>query len=787
MPRINNKYNKYHNKKIRTIKKIGTIKKKRSWKNITLKVFITLLILIILIITIGTIYLAYLSKTLPEWNETIFNKSITSKILDKDEQIINEKFGQKNKTPITYNQISPMFVKSVIVTEDNEFYEHNGFSIKGILRSAISNIFSGSKEQGGSTLTQQLARGVFLSNNEALSKDYLRKIKEILLAMQIEEKLTKEEIFTHYANTTYFGHGAYGIESAAITYFNKHANELTDAEATLLAGLPQSPSFYDPYINMNEALKRRDIVIKRLVKTNKITEAEGEAIKNTKVVLTDKANYSLEDTKTKKNKYFTDYVTIQAERILSEKKLENLYKGGYTIYTTMDANIQQSIEDVYKNNSYFPKEMNGVKPESAMIVIDHTTGEIRGLVGGRTYEVEQGFNRAIDAKRQPGSTFKPISVYGPAFEAGIVSPSSIYNDSPEPPIYDGQGRSYELINYEGTYSGKMSIRKAIAYSTNTIAVRVLNDIGAKTGFEFAKRLGITSLENSEKDNLSLALGGLQQGVSPLEIARAYSAFANKGNLIENTSIRKIIDSYGNVVYEAKPKNQQVISQEVAYMITNTLEDVVNYGSGKSAALTNRDAAGKTGSTDMIDSSGKVIQDGNKDLWFVGYTPELTAAIWIGYDQSDENHYLCKNFSSNLCANIWRNVISQSLANTPSSTFEKPKNIIKKNINKTTGLPTNTNTGYTDIFIKGLEPKKISPSLFTSNINKGSAIMKNGEIILEWKGPETIYTIYRKTNTGRKEQLGETNSTNFIDSSVPKSRPIEYIVSSPECELTIIYK
>ncbi|AMP21019.1 hypothetical protein AZF37_07470 [endosymbiont 'TC1' of Trimyema compressum] len=719
MSRIDNKHNK------RRSEKTGTTKKKSSWKNITLRILITLLVLTILAVTAGTVYLAYLSKTLPEWNEAVFDKSITSQILDKNEQVISKKFAQENKTPVTYNQISPMFVKSVIATEDNEFYEHNGFSIKGILRSAVSNIFSGSKGQGGSTLTQQLARGVFLSSDEALSKDYSRKIKEILLAMQIEERLTKEEIFTHYANTAYFGHGAYGIEAASTTYFNKHANELTDAEATLLAGLPQSPSFYDPYVNMNEALKRRAMVVKRLVETNRITEAEGEAIKNTEVALTDGTDYSSDDATTKNNKYFTDYITIQADRILSEKKLESLYKGGYTIYTTMDTNVQQSIENVYQNSSYFPSGMNGVKPESAMVVVDHTTGEIRGLVGGRTYELEQGFNRAIDAKRQPGSTFKPISVYGPAFEAGIVAPSSVYNDSPEPPVYDGQGRPYELVNYEGTYSGKVSIRNAIARSTNTIAVRVLNDIGTKTGFDFVKRLGITSLEDSEKDNLSLALGGLKQGVSPLEMAKAYSTFANKGKLIENTSIRKIVDSYGKVVYEAKPKSQQVISQEVAYMVTNTLEDVVDHGSGTSAALANRDAAGKTGSTDMVDSSGKVIHNGNKDLWFVGYTPELTAAVWIGYDQSDENHYLSRSYSSNMCANIWSSVMSQSLANTPNSTFEKPKNIIEENIDRTNGLPTNTNTGYTDIFIKGLEPKKASSSLVDSTAGKGSATMKNG--------------------------------------------------------------
>lgn len=762
-------------------------KKKRSWKNITLRVLISLLILTILAVAGGTVYLAYLSKTLPEWNNDAFNRAVTSQIFDKDEVVVSEKFAQENRTPVTYNDISPMFVNAVIATEDNDFYEHNGFSIKGILRSLVANVSSGDKGQGGSTLTQQLARGVFLSSDEALSKDYARKIKEILLAMQIEERLTKEEIFTHYANTTYFGHGAYGIEAAAKTYFNKHANELTDAEATLLAGLPQSPSFYDPYVNMDEALERRDMVITRLVDTNRITEAEGALIKSTEVALMDGTDYSSMENNSKENKYFTDYVTIQAEQILNEKNLESLHKGGYRIYTTLDTNVQGAIEDVYNNSYNFPSGMNGENPESAMVIIDHTTGEIRGLVGGRTYEVEQGFNRAIDAKRQPGSTFKPISVYGPAFEAGIVAPSSIYNDAPEPPVFDGQGRQYELVNYEGSYSGKMSIRSAIARSTNTIAVRVLNDIGTKAGFEFAQRLGITSLEDGEKDNLSLALGGLQHGVSPLEMARAYGAFANKGNLVENTAIRKIVDSYGKVVYEAKPKNKQVISQEVAYMVTDTLEDVVDYGSGTSAALANRDVAGKTGSTDMVDASGEVIRDGNKDLWFVGYTPELTGAVWIGYDESDADHYLSRNYSSNMCANIWSSVMSSALSNTPGSTFERPKNIIEENIDSTNGLPTNVITGYTDIFIKGLEPKKASSSLIDSTAGKGYAKMVSGEINLSWQGPATTYTVYRLDSNGNSIEIGETNTTAFVDSSPPSYRPIAYVISSSEDELTITYE
>lgn len=760
-------------------------KQRKKIKNKGLKFLIGILIFSVLALAAGTIVLAVLSKTLPPWDDSSFEQSMSSNIYDKNENLISKEFSTENRTPITFDQMPDFFIDALIATEDASFYEHKGFSIKGILRSAVSNIFSKSTGQGGSTLTQQLARGVLLTNEEATTKSYTRKMKEVLLAMQIEDRLTKEEILTHYANTVYFGHNAYGIEAAALTYFNKHAIDLTPAEAALIAGLPQSPSRYDPYENLELAKSRRNDVITRLVETEKITPEEGEALKAEEIVLNNGMMDKGPSPTLQNYKYFTDAVTLQAEQILTEKNLESLYKGGYNIYTTLDPLVQQNMEAAYNEGGSFPEGMNGVEPESAMIVIDHTNGEIRGLVGGRTYLVEKGFNRALDGKRQPGSTFKPLAVYGPAFEKGVIAPSSIYNDSPTPPVFNGQGAEYPLVNYSGSYSGEMTIRRAVKDSTNTIAVRVLNDISPGAGFDFARRIGITSLSDNERDNLSLALGGLQDGVTPLEMARAFGVFANNGVLVDNTIIRRITDSYGNVIYENKPEGQQVISPEVAYMVTSVLEDVVKSGTGTGADIYGTEVAGKTGSTDLVDPSGNVLTHGNKDLWFVGYTPELTGAVWMGYDNTDADHYLPRWVSSNTCSVLWSNVIS----NIPITqrSFNVPANIETLSYDPYTGLPTSQNTGLTDIFIKGLHPGKPSNSLIDRTPTEGSAKMENGTIVLSWKGPEGVYTITRTDSTMTEVTIGETNTTTFTDSNPGTNFPLTYKIKSQNKELVITYE
>ncbi|MDD2371849.1 MAG: PBP1A family penicillin-binding protein [Firmicutes bacterium] len=766
-----------------TAKKNNKYNGKKSKKRTILKIFIGFLTFAIIMAAGGIIYLSYLSKTLPSWDESAFDQSTTSKIYDMDDSVVSMKFQNENRTPIPYSQMSPDFIEAILATEDADFYNHNGFSIKGIIRSTFNNLITTGRPGGASTITQQLARGVLLVNEDTTSVSYVRKIREILLAMQIEDRLTKEEILTNYVNTIPYGHGAYGVEAAAITYFDKSAKDLTLIEAALLAGLPQAPSNYDPFKYPEAALARRNIVLDRLVAVGYITKKEATELKKTPITL--KAgvpNQAVNEEKELANyQYFIDYVTSEADEIISSKNLESIYNGGYKIYTTLDTNVQSAMETVYNNDSLFPQGMGGSEPESAMVVVDQSTGAIRGMVGGRSYTVEMGFNRAVSAQRSPGSTFKPIVVYGPAFEKGVLSPSMIVKDTAEPKLLDGNGEVYDFKNYSGTYVGNVTVRTAVKNSINTVAVRVLNEITPRYGYDFALRLGITNLSANEKDNLSMALGGLQNGVTPLEMARAFGVFGNNGVLVESNTIRRIEDSFGNLIYESKPKSTQAISPEVAYMVNSVLIDVVDSGTGTNAKLYKREIAGKTGTTDLV-VNGVNKKDGNGDLWFVGYTPQLSAAVWIGYDKNSSTSYLQKSkYGSGKAAYIWSQVMKTALQGEPYLSFTKPSGIIEMRVDPITGLPTTETTSKKDIFIKGLLPTKASSTLNLPT--EGKAVKSGTSIKLTWEGLATdVYTIYRIDAKDKVTEIAKRKGNTYTDTE-PKDAKA-YRIKSADGEITI---
>lgn len=763
-------------------KNIG-IKFKKPNRSTLLKASIGFLIFSIIAVASIIIYLTYLSRTLPSWDESAFDQSTTSKIYDMNDSVVSMKYKNQNRTTITYSQISPDFIAAILATEDADFYDHNGFSLKGIIRSTLTNIFTNGRPHGASTITQQLARGVLLINEDTRSVSYVRKIREILLAMQIEDRLTKEEILTNYVNTISFGHGAYGVEAAAITYFNKPAKDLSLVEAAMIAGMPQAPSTYDPFKAPEKALARRNIVIDRLVAIEYITKAEAEELKKIPITLVEGVpNQAVNEEKDLANyQYFIDYVTSGADKIITEKNLESIYNGGYKIYTTLDINVQSAMETVYNDDSLFPQGMNGIEPESAMTIIDPTTGAIRGLVGGRSYSVEMGFNRAVSAKRSPGSTFKPIVAFGPAFEKGILSPSMIVKDTAEPKLLDGTGKVYEFNNYSGNFVGNVNVRNAVKTSINTIAVRVLNDITPKYGYDFAKRLGITNLSESEKDNLAMALGGLQNGVTTLEMARAFGVFANQGVIVESNSIRRIEDSYGNIIFESKPSSNQAISPEVAFMVNSVLLDVVNSGTGINAKLYKRQVAGKTGTTSLIVNDTN-IEKGNGDLWFVGYTPQLSGAVWIGYDKSSSTSYLQKSkYGSGKAAYIWHQVMAIALQGQPFLTFNRPSGIIEMSVDPATGLPTTNDTGKTDLFIKGLLPSKPSNTLNVPS--DGKAVKSGNTFKLSWKGdPNLEYVIYRVDAQDKAVEIITVKGNEYTDAEPGDAKG--YRIKSSDGEIVI---
>ena len=558
-----------------------------------------------------------------------------------------------------------------IAAEDNRFYEHIGIDPIGIFRAIFANLTNRGIAQGGSTITQQLAKNAFLSQEQTLK----RKIQEAMLALEIEHKYSKKEILEMYMNQIYFGQGAYGIQTAAKTYFNKDVNELTLTQCAMLAGLPKSPNYYSPFNNLNEAKKRKNVVLDQMVKYGYVSAAEAEDAKNQDLGLS-KSHQSKEA-----DEYasFIDYVSQQVAKKYGD---DALYKEGLKIYTTMDVDKQHAAVRAMRNlpNNY--TDENGLtQPQAAIVSIDPKTGHILAMVGGRG---QDSFNRASMAVRQPGSAFKPF-VYLTALQHDMT-PDTTMDDQP---VTYG---SWSPKNAGGSYSGTMTLSDALAHSVNTIAVQLADKVGTKNIIANAKKMGITTLD-AKDDNLAMALGGLTKGVTPLEMASAYGTFANKGVHVKPTAIVKILDRDGNVLEDASTLEKEetktrVMSEREAYEMTTMLEGVIDHGTGTAAAI-GRPAAGKTGTT-----------DDNKDAWFVGYTPDIVTAVWIGDDTG--SHSLGEIYGGTIPAEIWKDYMSSATSDESGGDFSAPSGMERRK--ETTSSSSSSNSVRSD---DREEPKKKS--------------------------------------------------------------------------------
>ncbi|GIP35686.1 transglycosylase domain-containing protein [Paenibacillus sp. J2TS4] len=554
--------------------------------------------------------------------------------------------------PVSLEQIPLHLRQAVVAVEDRRFYEHPGVDVLSIARALARDLKSQSWAEGGSTITQQLAKNMFLTSDKSLG----RKLKEAGYALKIDLLHDKDEILELYLNNIYFGEGSWGVQGAAKKYFGKDAAELTLEESALLAGLPKAPTHYSPFQHTEKALERRNTVLALMKEQQYITEEEYQAAVTQPIVLAP-AEEEL------KGKYpsYRDYVVQEAIGRYGFTE-EEILTGGLQIYTELDPIVQEAVEEVYREDSFFPAGKEDQLLQSAIVLLDHTSGGVRGLMGHRGPGVFRGFNRATQLKRQPGSAFKPIVVYGPALEKGYT---------PYSYLYDGELNinGYQPQNWDHRYRGQVSLTDAVTNSWNIPAVWLLNEIGIDTGLDYARSMG---LPLSEQDrHLSVALGGLSEGVSPLQMAQAFGTFANQGVMNEAHAITKITTQEGRVLAEANPLSRQVTSPEHAYTMTRLLENAVRYGTGTQARL-NRPTAGKTGTTQLPDTeefagiSGAV----SKDAWFVGYTPELTAAVWLGYDLTDRNHYL-ETSGSAAPAALFREIMSRSLQGVAVVPFEAP--------------------------------------------------------------------------------------------------------------------
>ena len=651
------------------------MKRRRTWR----KGHIILVSLILLAgIVCGSAAGAFLTLThdLPSIQELEdFRPSSVTTVLSAEGQVLGEFFVEK-RVPVELEEIPPYLREAVVATEDRRFYEHAGLDWRGIARAVLKDIRAGRFKEGGSTITQQLAKVLFLNPEKTIQ----RKLKEAILALQIEKRYRKDEILTLYLNQIYLGAGAYGVEAAANRYFGKHVWELDLAECALIAGLPRGPTLYSPLVNPDKALSRRATVLKNLRDTGYITDDQYKEAIDEPLQL--KAGSGLGT----RAPYFIAYIRPQLEEILGENLL---HRGGLTIQTTIKESWQEAAKVALDRGlsaleSRHPSQGYGEEqPQGAVIILDARTGTILTMVGGRDYESSQ-FNRATMAYRQPGSAFKPI-IYAYALEKGYTQADRIWDG---PVSYHQPGGSvWEPHNYSGGFEGEITLRKALEISQNIVTIKLLERLGPSPVVDFAHHLGIESVLRS---NLSLALGTSETTL--LELASAYQVFANGGIWVEPSGIVEVLDHNGRSLWKDSPASRLVLSQETAYIITNMLQGVIKNGTGRAASSLPWPLAGKTGTT-----------EDSRDALFVGYSPTIVTAVWVGKDSGSSLGE--KETGARAALPIWREIMKKVLQGTTDNDFEPPDNITLVKMDERTGLLADGKCGEVAeaAFTKGTEP------------------------------------------------------------------------------------
>lgn len=571
-------------------------------------------------------------------------------VYDRHNQNAGTLYSQKG-TFVELDKISKNVQNAVIATEDRSFYKNLGFSIKGIARSALAYVWHhGQITGGGSTITQQLAKNMLLTQKQTLR----RKIAEIFLAVEINRVYSKQDILTMYLNKAYFGNGIWGVQDAAQRYFGRDASQLTAAQGATLTAMLRNPTYYDPVKHAQNAVSRRNLVLDLQVETKLLSQADANQAKQEAMTITDHyqaaSNYQYP--------YYFDAVIDEAikEDGLSETDILN---KGYRIYTNLDPDYQKQMQATYDEDWLFPANADdGTMAQSGSVAIDPQTGGVMAVVGRRGEHSFRSYSYATMAKRQPGSTIKPLAVYAPALTKGYHY-DSLLDDKDQT---FGKNH-YHPGNVDGQFLGKVPMYQALAQSRNVPAVWLLDKIGVNTGVASLEKFGIKVPEADH--NLALALGGLETGVSPLQMAQAYTAFANSGKMASAHFITKIVDATGAVIVDhTKAKSKTVMSAKNSQAMNSMLLGVFNEGSGQNARPNGYQIAGKTGSTEVPDAN----VNGTKDQWIVGYTPDIVVATWVGFDKTDTQHYM-KTSSTQGIAPIFKTEMSRILPYTKQSQFD----------------------------------------------------------------------------------------------------------------------
>jgi len=601
---------------------------------------------------------------------------------------------QRIEVPLA--RVSPHLINAILAIEDQRFYDHNGIDVVRVAGAALSNLREGRRAQGGSTITQQLARQSLLTTE----KTYRRKFTEIVVAARLEGQFTKDQILEMYLNKVYFGDGLYGVEAASMGYLGKPASAVTVAEAALLAGLVKSPSSYAPTVSLEKATARRNVALRAMLDAKMIdSPTYAKAVKEP---------VKLDDA-LRRGEMYGQYFKEEVRRFLVERfGWERVYQGGLKVYTTVDLDMQKEAEaEVARGIAEIEKRQrrkdeDASNPlQAALVALDPHTGEVRAMVGGRDFE-KSNFNRATQAKRQPGSAFKPF-VYAAALEQGFT-PGTVLTNLDDP-IMTLQGAW--VPEDEHSEGSSMTMRAALKTSSNRAAVRMLEDVGIPVTVDYAKRLGVGSVPSVP----SLALGSGEVTLSSM--TAAYAAFANGGMVQAPMLVRRVETTQGEVLYTAKQEPQQAVSEQTAFLMSNMMADVINAGTGAAARSVGfrLPAAGKTGTTNDY-----------HDAWFVGFTPKLAAGVWVGYDQP--RTIIGGGYASVLAVPVWGRFMAAATAKDRAEWFSTPARITSATICRLSGKlatdschesvtdakghVTNESTVYTEYFVEGTEPTELCP-------------------------------------------------------------------------------
>ncbi|WP_410772422.1 transglycosylase domain-containing protein [Fontibacillus sp. BL9] len=619
-------------------------------------------------VTLLGIVLLYLSQaSLPP-----ADSAKNSQLIDLDGQAVTVfSSSERNRKHVDLDEISPWLIKATLAVEDRKFYDHYGFDMKGMLRALLVNLKEMDKVQGASTLTQQLARNLYLSHERTWS----RKLKEAKLTAQLEMKYSKDEILNMYLNEIYYGRGAYGIEAASQMYFGKSAKDLDLAESSILAGIPKGPTYYSPYNHMKNAKDRQKIILAAMKETGLITQEQADEAYNHLLSF----QSPQQRTRTEEAPYFRDYIrNIVVHELGFEESL--LEHGGLRIYTTLDMDAQRAAEAAVASEL-----QNSPDLEAALVSIDPRNGYVKALVGGANYRVSQ-YNHVFATTRQPGSSFKPI-MYLAALESKKMTAVSTFNSQPTLFHYDDNRKTYSPKNYGDKYLGEIDMRKAIAASDNIYAVNTILTVGAEQVIQLGKKMGITSpLEPVP----SLALG--TSPISPFEMAAAFSVISNQGRKVTPVAVLRITDEEGHTLYRAPQmkEQEQVIDPAAAYVLTQLMESVFETGGtgNRVSAEIKRPVAGKTGTT-------------STDAWLVGFTPELSTAVWVGYDKGKT----LGTAESRRAAPIFAKFMENALEKVPPKIFPMPDGVVSVYIDSATGKLATADCPdkKLEVFLQGTEP------------------------------------------------------------------------------------